>query len=104
MNATKPEIHLGQAAKQNAALRDQLERVRDRMSTHLADVSREINSIQAALRVEYTGWMALLKLEDGQWRCLACVKVNDVDDDTPMEFDLALPIPKPETLPDFDGW
>ena len=104
MNATQPEIHAAQSLKQNAALRDRLEKVRSRLQSHISEVKREVDEISAALRVEYTGWMALIKCTDGKWTCVGCVKINDVDDDTPDDFDLALPIPKPETLPEFNGW
>jgi len=104
MNDTKPVAYIGQAAKQSAQLRSSLERVRSRMQTHIAEVKREIDGIQESLAIRYTGWMALMKLEDGQWKCLACVKVNDVYDDTPMDFDLALPIPEPGSLPEFNGF
>jgi hypothetical protein len=104
MNDTNPEVYAGQAFRQNLQLRDQLEKVRGNLQSHIAAVSREVQTIQAALRIKYTPWIALLKLEDGKWRCLACVNGNEIGDDTPMDFDVALPIPDPETMPEFNGF
>lgn len=104
MNSTDPVVYLGQALKQNSVLRDQLERVRGHLHVHIGHIQREINRIQDALRVRYTGWTVLLKKEDDRWICVGVVNSSNLPEDIPEDFDVALPIPDPETIPDFDGW
>ena len=62
-----------------------------------------INEIETSLEVSYTKWMILLKKTAEGWECLAIV-----DQDNPPEeeihWDLSLPIPDPQTVPEFDGW
>lgn len=94
----------GQVLKQTHILRSRMEKVRARMKIHLTNVQREIDDLDAALKVEYTGHVALLKRTATGWECLRCVDSNHMPDDAPEDFDLALPIPTPESLPDFEGW
>ncbi len=104
MNDTNASALVGKAMKQNAQLRNKLESVRGKLQTHISDIKREVDQIDAALKVEYTNWIALLKWQDLKWVCIACVNVRDIDDATPDDFDLALPIPSPESLPEWNGW
>ena len=104
MNDTNASALVGKSMKQNAQLRNKLEGVRGRLQTHLSDIKREVDQIDAALKVEYTDWIALLKWQDLKWVCIACVNIRDIDDDTPDDFDLALPIPSPESIPEWNGW
>lgn len=74
------------------------------MQTHIADVKREIDSLSKALAVEYTGHVALLKQTPEGWMCLACVDSCNLPTDVPEDFDLCLLIPKPDTMPEWEGW
>lgn len=100
------EAHLQQAIvlKHDHVLRARLTKVKTRMSIHLENVRREIDDIDASLAVEYTGHVALLKRTEQGWTCLACVDSQRLPDDVPEDFDLCLPIPKPETMPEWEGW
>ena len=90
--------------KHDHALRARLTKVKTRMSIHLKNVQREIDDIDASLLVEYTGHVALLKQTPEGWTCLACVDSRNLPPDVPEDFDLCLPIPKPETMPEWEGW
>ncbi len=105
MNNTNPEVYLGQALKQNHALRSRLETTRANMTNLIRAVQLEIRKIDDSLKIEYTGWTILLKATETKgWTCVGIVDTNNLPDDIPEDFDLALPIPDPETLPDFNGW
>lgn len=100
------EANLQQAIvlKHDHVLRHRLTKVKTRMSIHLKNVQREIDDIDAALAVEYTGHVALLRQTPEGWTCLACVDSRNLPPDVPEDFDLCLPIPKPETMPEWEGW
>jgi len=104
MKTEEAHLQAAQVLKQDHILRTRLERVRSRMQTHIADVKREIDSLSKALTVEYTGHVALLKRTPEGWTCLACVDSRRLPDDVPEDFDLCLPIPEPETMPEWEGW
>ncbi len=65
-----------------------------------------VDEIKAAAEIEYTGWFVLLKVVDGGFESLGTFNPDlfDEDDDIEPEWDLCLPIPKPETFPEFKGW
>lgn len=90
--------------KHNAMLRDKLERVRTRLVIHVENVDREIEKLDEALRIEQTGYCVLLKQTDKGWTCVAVVNSLRPPDDVPEDFDLCLPIPKPESMPEWEGW
>jgi len=104
MKTEEAHLQAAQVLKQDSILRTRLERVRSRMQIHIADVKREIDSLSEALTVEYTGHVALLKQTHEGWTCLACVDSCNLPPDVPEDFDLCLPIPKPETMPEWEGW
>ena len=63
-----------------------------------------INEIEEAVQIKYTGWMLLLKkLPSGGWECLDIVNQDNPPEAGP-EWDLCLPIPDPQTIPEFSGW
>lgn len=100
------EAQLQQAIilKHDHVLRDRLTKVKTRMNIHMKNVQREIDDINESLAVEYTGHVALLKREGNGWKCVACVDSQNLPPDVPEEFDVCLPIPKPETMPEWEGW
>lgn len=57
--------------------------------------------------VKYTSFYILLrKTETGGWECINIVDSKTFDSvDFPEDgWDLVLPIPDPQTVPEFDGW
>lgn len=69
-------------------------------------LSRMIDEIEDACRVEYTGWMALLRRDGEQWECVACINPDDdrwQDEEIPG-FTIMIPIPEPSSVPEFDGF
>jgi len=93
-------IHsVNQSQKKAAEARTKLLQLKDKLET----ATREI---EECIRVEYTGWMALMKKHPTEgWVCLAVVNQDGPpeDQDEP-EWDLCLPIPDPSTIPEFSGW
>lgn len=104
MKTAEADLQIAQVIKHDHQLRARLTKVKTRMGIHIQNVQREIDDISAALAIEYTGWCSLLKLVDGKWVCLACVDSRNLPEDTPEDFDVCLPIPKPETMPEWQGW
>jgi len=54
----------------------------------------------------YTDWYVLVRRkEDGGWEPVRCVEDCDPDFDIEaQQWDLILPIPKPENMPEWDGF
>lgn len=77
---------------------------RTKMLNLKSTLETALREIENAVRVEYTGWMLLLKkhAEKG-WECLAIVNADNPPEDEP-EWDLCLPIPEPASIPEFSGW
>lgn len=100
------EVNLQQSIilKHDHALRDRLTKVKTSMKKHIDDVQKQIDRIDESLSLEYTGHVALLKQTNNGWECLACVDSRHLPDDVPEDFDICLPIPKPETMPEWEGW
>lgn len=105
MNNTDPNIHLQAAARKNMQLREALERTRGAIVSTIERLRSRIDELQAAVDVEYTGWLALFRrTEDGEWECVRVLDGDNPPDDIEEDWELSLPIPKPETLPEFTGW
>jgi hypothetical protein len=104
MDTTQAALEISQVLKHNHFLRARITAVKWQMEVHIKNVQQQIDSIAAALAIEYTGHFALLKRTDTGWQCLACVDSANLPDDLPEDFDLCLPIPKPETMPEWEGW
>lgn len=60
--------------------------------------------IEESQKVEYTGWYVLLKKKADGYECLGIVNPFQQSKMPTYEWDLSLPIPKPETMPEFQGW
>lgn len=101
---TEQAIQAALRIKQDHMLRHRLEKVRGAVQTTIAGLQGQMAKIDQALTVEYTGHFALLKRDGDGWKCLACADSNKLPSDLPEDFDLCLPIPKPETLPEWEGW
>lgn len=71
---------------------------------HLSNVQREVEKLDEALRIEPTGYCALLKQDSDGWKCLAVVNSMHPPEDVPEDFDLCLSIPKPDSMPEWQGW
>lgn len=57
----------------------------------------------------YTGWYVLLrKGDDGGWKPIGCIEDYDEDEESlallEEKWDLILPIPNPEGIPEWDGF
>lgn len=104
MNDKSTAAQIGQVLKQNNLLRSRLEGVRQKLVDHAANITREADIISKALRIEYTGHVVLLQQDGDGWKCLGVVDSRDLPDDVPEDFDLALPIPVPSSLDEFEGW
>ena len=95
MNELKQIAAINGSAKAEAVMRTRLLMARDRLQAICDD-------IENACRIEYTGWFAMLRRDGDDWTCVGCIN-PDNEVDLP-EFDLMMPIPKPETVPEFDGF
>lgn len=104
MKTQEYNLQISQVLKQNHILRSRLEKVRSRLKNHIEDMQVEIDELSAALKVEYTNYAALFKESPDGWICIACFDTTNIPEDLPEDFDLCLPIPKPETLPEWEGW
>ena len=101
---TNAELYLQAACQKNATLRTQLERLRAELSITSTNLKRNVSEITEALDVEYTGFYVILKKIETGWKCLQIVESGNLPDDMEEEWDLVLPIPTPETIPDHSGW
>lgn len=90
----------------NARLRNQMQKTKGDIRVAIDRLQAEQDKISEALETEYTGYGALFKITDGVPKCLGVFDLNggpseELDE---QEWDLFLPIPKPETMPEFSGW
>lgn len=63
----------------------------------------ELEAIKEFQAIQPSGWYALIKFKDGAPQCLGVFN-PDKDDQPEPEWDLSISIPKPETVPEFQGW
>ncbi len=84
------------AIKQNAETQNSLKHLKARLQA-------ELDKITEIAGIEYTGWYVLLKKTEAGFECLKVFN-PDIMDEEGCEWDIALPIPKTETYPEFGGW
>lgn len=101
---TDPKIYLAKAVQENVRLRDSLQQARRELESLAISASRHASKIQESVSINPTHFAALFKKREGKWECLAVVDIDDLPDNMPEDFDLVLPIPEPESLPEFQGW
>lgn len=101
---TEQAIQAALRLKQDHMLRSRLEKLRGKVQSHISEMQRTIEQIDQALTVEYTGHFALFKKEGDSWKCVACADSNKLPEGLTEDFDLCLPIPNPETMPEWEGW
>lgn len=85
-------------------MRDRLESVRAQMQNHIGSVKREMEKLSAAVAIKYTGFMALMRKTETGWECLRIVDTRNLPEEIEEDFDVAMPIPEPESIPEFQGW
>ena len=82
------------------------EQSRNKAYSELRTIKKRIKSLTESLEdtepVKYTGFYVLLKRIGDKYEFLRIFN-PDFDEDEP-EWDLALPIPENEFLPEFEGW
>jgi hypothetical protein len=71
-----------------------------RIAAKLAEMAE---TMAKDLQMEYTGWAVLLKQKLAGWECVRTVNLQNLPDEE-LEFDLLLPIPKPECVAEFMGF
>lgn len=89
-------MDVNQAKKSEAKCRNTLMRVRDQLD-------RLANELHKSAVVEYTGDFVLLRREGSGWALVAIYNPDTWEGEDP-EWDQCMPIPKLETIPEFDGW
>lgn len=97
-------VFIAQAMQQTHVMRDRLEGVRSRLQEQISGFKAEMDKLSQAVRIEYTGYLALLKRTEKGWECVAIVDSRNLPDDLPEEWDVTLAIPEPGTLPEWEGW
>lgn len=84
-------------------LKHEHENLKKRMMTFKKRVIEVCNTFDESLP-EYTGWFVLLRKHEQGWEFLGFYNPDAAEDGTEPEWDLALPIPEPETIEEFSGW
>ena len=86
------------AMKREADMRSTLETVKIRMQSMAAEIADSV-------KVQSTGWFVLLRKLDDGWESLGVMNPDRLsDEEIEVEWDLCLPIPDPQTVPEFQGW
>lgn len=78
-----------------------LQRQKKRFKSRLKDF---IESISDDHVPKYSGYYALFKFKDGKPEFLSIFNPDIDDPETEPEWNLCLPIPDPESMPEFMGW
>ena len=89
------------------ALKTRLRQMEARLRAFRSDVLRQLQDIEDD-GIQYTDWYVLLKFNkaNNKWQS-ACYYPDDDEDGTKCpidDFEICLPIPKPETLKEFEGF
>lgn len=101
-----PESPAGQMRRVlavNRALQNE-KRALDRLARLKRDLLRAVEEINEVAATKYTGWFALMKRDGSGWKCVGCFNPDISADEVEPEWDIALPIPDPTTVPEFKGW
>lgn len=89
----------------NQLLRSELEDMGREMQTLRGSLERmveRVSRVAPAGKTRYTGWMACFKASAGAWSCVLCFNANEMPEELP-DFDIILPIPRPESLQEWEG-
>lgn len=91
---------------ENRALRTRVSTLLGHLVSVKSALRKELDYIDEKRNVEYTDWYVLLKKDGDTWKAACYCPYDDEDGNKiPIEdFDVILPIPKPETLKDWDGF
>ena len=85
-----------QARQEHVKLKNNFVRLKKRI-VNLCD-SMEVEA------TKYSGWYVLLKQDGYGWECLGVYNPHDESGPEEPEWDLCMPIPKPESIEEFQGW
>jgi len=69
-------------------------------------LEKELERIRESVKVEYSGWYVLLAKDGDGFRFLSLFNPDTFDEatETEPEWEFAIPIPTPDTYPEFQGW
>lgn len=90
-------MSLNKAARQASRDRSQLMRTK-------SILENQLKNIEDSVSVEYTDWMAFFKKKDEGFEFLGFWNERSDDGLVPENWDFCLPMPKPETLTEFNGF
>ncbi len=76
----------------------------DKLAQLKATLTRAVEDIAEVQRTKQTGWFVLLRRAGEGWECIGTFNPDVSPEDTEPNWDLALPIPDPATIPEFQGW
>jgi hypothetical protein len=76
----------------------------DKLAQLKTTLTRAVEDIAEVQRTKQTGWFVLLRRDGEGWKCLGTFNPDLSPEYTEPEWDLALPIPDPTTIPEFQGW
>jgi hypothetical protein len=93
-----------QAAIEALTMRSKLEDTRRQYLDHAEKMQKLADQLGEAVEIKYTGFMALMKKTGTGWECLRIVDTRNLPDEIEDEWDVSLPIPEPESMPEFVGW
>jgi len=93
-----------QAAIETHEMRSKLEDTRRQYLDHAHQMQNLADQLGEAVKIKYTGFMALMKQTETGWECLRIVDTRNLPDEIEDEWDVSLPIPEPESMPEFQGW
>lgn len=67
-------------------------------------LEKALSEINAEARIKHTGWFVLLKRNKDRFICVGIFNPDISSEDDEAEWDLALPIPDPDSIKEFEGW
>ena len=88
-------------------LQTELNRAKSKLGFYKSSLENQIRDIEQEDKIEYTESYVLMRRDkDGNWQSACYCPYDDEDgENMPMEdFEVILPIPKPETLKEFEGF
>lgn len=89
--------------RNTAAIKARLETKQYQLARLKGQIHKALEDIEEAITPD-TGWMVLLVLKDGVWKSQGCYDFNNLREDQELpEFHIIMPIPRPDSLRDWEG-
>lgn len=101
---TDPDLYLALAEYKNRQLREKLNLLKSLIDTEKDRIEKISEEIQKSVGVEYTNQLAFFKLNGSEYEFVNILDENNMPEELGFEWDVVLPLPAKESLPEINGY